>query len=152
MTLFELIGKICVLIILLLFSIIMSRYDLRTLSVPNWPYWAGCISLLIVQIIFNRFEIYMFLISALLFAAIYYLIRLITRGHLGMGDVYFGFFQGLCLRPFAIWICLIVESLAAFIVYVIYSRGNKLKNKKMPFIPFMSLGLSTAFLISWIFN
>lgn len=152
MSLFEILGQICVLIVLLLFSIIMSRYDLKNLSVPNWPYWTGCISLLIVQLIFNHNKIYMFLISALIFAAIYYGIRIITKGHLGMGDVYFGFFQGLCLRPFAIWICLIVEALSGFIVYIIYSRKYKLKNAKMPFIPFMSLGLATAFLISWIFN
>ena len=150
MTLFEIIGQITIFVILLLFSTIMSRYDIKRLSVPDWPYWAGCIFLIIAQLVFNHNNVYLFLISALIFGAIYYLIRLITKGHLGMGDVYFGFFQGLCLRPAFIWICLIVETLSAFIVYIWYSRQSKLKNPKIPFIPFMSLGLATAFLVDWI--
>lgn len=152
MTMIEILGKVSVLIILLLFSTIMSRYDIKNLSVPNWPYWAGCIFLIIAQLIFNHQTIYLFLISALIFTGIYFLIRIITKGHLGMGDVYFGFFQGLCLRPQVIWICFTVETVTAFIVYIIYSRQSKAKNPKLAFIPFMSLGLLTAFLIDWIFN
>lgn len=150
MTTFELAGQIVYLIILLTFSLIMSRYDFKTLSVPNWPYWAGCISLIAAGLIFHRYEIYLFLISALFFGALYYLIRIIVKGHLGMGDVYFGLFQGLCLRPRIIWICLTVEAVSALIVYAVICRQYKLKNPKMAFIPFMSLGLATAFLIDWI--
>lgn len=128
----------------------MSRYDIRTLAVPNWPYWAGCIVLIGTGLVFHRYEMYLYLFSALILAAIYYIIRILTKGHLGIGDVYFGFFQGLALRPQVIWICLVVETVTAFIVYMVQCRRYKLKNPKMAFIPFMSLGLATAFLIDWI--
>ena len=152
MTAFELIGQIVYLFILLTFCLIMSRYDFKTFSVPNWPYWAGCILLIGAGLVFHRYEIYLFLISALIFAALYYLIRIITKGHLGIGDVYFGFFQGLCLHPRVVWICLATETFSALIIYVIACRRYKLKNPRMAFIPFMSLGLATAFLIDWIWR
>ena len=150
MTNFELIGQIIYLILLLCFSFIMSRYDFKTLLIPNWPYWAGCISLIVCGIIFHRYEIYLFLLSALIFAFIYFVVRIITKKHLGMGDVYFGFFQGLCLRPHVIWICLSVETLSALIAYAIICRRYKLKKPKMAFVPFMSLGLLIAFIFDWI--
>ena len=150
MTFFELAGQIVFLLILLTFSLIMSRYDIRNLAVPNWPYWTGCILLIAAGLIFHRYEIYLYLISALILASVYYLVRLVTKGHLGMGDVYFGFFQGLCLKPRVVWICLAVEAFVALIVYAVQCHRYKLKNPKMAFIPFMSLGLATAFLIDWI--
>ncbi len=150
MTALELTGQIVFLILLLIFSLIMSRYDIKTLAVPDWPYWAGCICLIGAGLIFHRFEIYLFLISALILAAIYYLARKISKDHLGMGDVYFGFFQGLCIRPRVIWICISVEVISALFVYAVICRRYKLKNPRMAFIPFMSLGLATAFLIDWI--
>ena len=62
MTFFELAGQIVFLLILLAFSLIMSRYDIRNLAVPNWPYWTGCILLIAAGLIFHRYEIYLYLI------------------------------------------------------------------------------------------
>lgn len=149
MTAFELSGQILILVILLAFSFIMSRYDMRTLLIPNWPYWAGCISLIIVRIIFYSTTVYLNLISALALPAIYFIIRILTKKHLGMGDVYFGIFQGLCLEPQVIWICLAVETIIGAITYFCISLSKKIKGMKMPFVPFMSVGLVTAFLIDW---
>ena len=149
MTAFELAGQILILILLLGFSYVMSRYDLKTLAVPDWPYWAGCILVIIVRVIFYSGSVYLNLISALVLLAVYYGIRLITKNHLGMGDVYFGIFQGLCLAPRVLWICLAVETGIGAIAYFCVRHTKKIKGMKMPFIPFMSIGLVTAFLIEW---
>ncbi len=150
MTALELTGQIVFLILLLIFSLIMSRYDIKTLAVPDWPYWAGCICLIGAGLIFHRFEIYLFLISALILAAIYYLARKISKDHLGMGDVYFGFFQGLCIGLRVIWVCLAVETFTGLIAFLILYLVKKEKGIKMPFIPFMSAGLLTAFILEWL--
>ena len=150
MTAFELTGQILILVLLLVFSCIMSRYDLKTLAVPNWPYWAACVLIITVRIIFYSATVYLNLLSALILLVVYFAVRLITKNHLGTGDVYFGIFQGLCLAPQVLWICLAVETVTGAIVYFCISRSKKIKGMKMPFIPFMSLGLLTAFLIEWI--
>ena len=48
--------------------------------------------------------------------AFYYLIRLISKKKLGIGDVYFGFFQGLCLPVRHFPICFIIEALITLMV------------------------------------
>ena len=139
--------QITILFLLVLWCFIMSRFDLRNLSVPNWPYFAGCISLLVARLIFSCESLYLYVISALALAGLYFLVRLVTRGHLGTGDTYFGFVQGLCLTPKALWICVAAEVLAAFFYAII--RFKTIKGIKFAFIPFMSIGLLTAFLIDW---
>jgi len=126
----------------------MSRYDLKNLSVPNWPYFAACITLLIARLIFFHESLYLYVISALCLAGLYYLVKVLTKGHLGIGDLYFGFVQGLCLRPKAIWICLAVEVVSALIYYFCVLKNKK--GEKFAFIPFMSIGLLTAFLLDWL--
>lgn len=143
-------GQIIILVLLAGFSFIMSRYDLRSLEVPDWPYWASCILVIIARLVFYRQTIYHNIISALIFLFLYYFIRLITRGHLGIGDVYFGIFQGLCIGPAVIWICLAVETVTGLLAYWILYLVKKTKGIKMPFIPFMSFGLLTAFMLEWL--
>ncbi|MCR4900981.1 MAG: prepilin peptidase [Treponema sp.] len=147
MTNFELAGQILILVILLVFSFIMSRYDLRSLAVPNWPYFVGYILIFLVRIIFYTATVYLNLLSAFILFDLYFAVRLITKNKLGKGDVFFGLFQGLCLAPKVLWICVAVEVLAAFFYAII--RFKTIKGIKFAFIPFMSIGLLTAFLIDW---
>lgn len=150
MTIIELIGQILILVLLLTFSFIMSLYDLKALAVPNWPYWVGCILIIIVRIIFSTATVYLNLLSAFILFDVYFAVRLITKERLGKGDVFFGIFQGLCLAPRVLWICLTVETIIGLIVFFYVSHSQKIKGMKIPFIPFMSIGLVTAFLIDWI--
>ena len=143
-------GQIIVLVILVVFSVIMSIYDIRTLEIPDKPYYISCFLVTLAQGIFFRQTILLHFISALIFLALYYLVRWITRGQLGLGDIYFGLFQGLCLRPAVIWICLAVETATGLIAFLIIILVKKTKGIKIPFIPFMSIGLLTAFLIDWL--
>ena len=59
------------------------------------------------------------LLFLLVFVAVYFVLRWITRGQLGMGDVYFGLFQGLCIGLRVIWICLAVETFTGLIAFLI---------------------------------
>ena len=72
----------------------------------------------------------------------YFIVRKITKGKLGMADVWFGFFQGIFLSPILIPICLGIESIAALILI-----NKKFGKERFPFIPFMSLGLIASYII-----
>ena len=112
------------------------------MSVPSWPFIVSYVCVLICHSIFNFFEIYWFLISAFIFALLYFVVKKVSHDKLGVGDVYFGIFQGLCIFPQYIWICLCFEVIFAAIYFAFK------KSKKIAFIPFMSIGL----LIAYIFN
>ena len=150
MTTFQLTGQIILLVLLVVFSLIMSLYDIKSLAVPDWPYWIGCILIIIVRIIFYSAAIYLNLLSAFILFALYFVVRLITKKHFGTGDVYFGLFQGLCLAPQVLWICLAVEAFTGLVTFGIIYLVKKLKGIKIAFIPFMSIGLLTAFILDWL--
>ncbi len=150
MAISSLAGKIIVLILLVVFSLIMSIHDIRSLEIPVKPFYASCFLVILAQGIFFRQAVLWNIISGLIFIALYFLLRWITRGHLGMGDVFFGLFQGFCIGPAVIWICLATETLTALAAFLIVYLVKKQKGIKMPFIPFMSVGLLTAFILEWL--
>lgn len=150
MTIVYLTGKITVLILLIVFSLIMSIHDIRTLEIPEKPFYAASFLVTLAQGIFFRDTVFLNLVCGLIFIAIYFLLQKLARGHLGTGDVFFGFFQGLCLGPAVIWICLLVEAVAGLLTYAIIYFVKKTKGIKIPFIPFMSIGLFTAYMLEWL--
>ena len=121
---------------------VLSIYDIRTLTVPLWCLLLGEAGLLVLRIVFYTNTVYLYLISSALLTLIYFLIKIISHGKLGTGDILFGIFQGLGFRPQFIWICLSVEAITGLVFFLI-----KRNSKKMPFIPFMVSGLLVSFFI-----
>ena len=132
-----------ILCFILIFSELLSVYDIKNFSVPLWGLILGTVGLVVLRIIFYINTVYLYLISAAILTLLYFIVKLITHGKLGTGDVLFGLFQGLGFRPQFIWVCLLVEAVTGLIFFLI-RRSNK---KKMPFIPFMACGLLVSFLI-----
>lgn len=143
-------GKIIVLVLLVVFSLIMSIHDIRTFEIPDKPFYASCFLVTLAQGIFFHQTVFWNILCGLIFVAVYFVLRWITRGQLGMGDVYFGLFQGLCIGLRVIWICLAVETFTGLIAFLILYLVKKEKGIKIPFIPFMSVGLLTAFILEWL--
>ena len=134
-------------VIILVFSIISSIYDIKFLAVPLWPCITGIILLFAARIIFNTQNCYLYFLSATLLTIIYFAVKLVTKNKLGTGDILFGVFQGLGFRPQFIWICLLCETILALIFFMIKKSHSQDETKKMPFIPFMASGLLIAFIV-----
>ena len=133
--------KFVLFFIMLIVSLILSLQDLKQMAVRTYILWAGLLAALGCHLIFAREAMWIYIFSCMLMGAFYFAVRIITRGKLGMADVWFGFFQGLFLVPKMIPVCLGIESLAALCVI------KKFGKEKFPFIPFMSAGLISAFII-----
>ena len=132
-----------ILCFILIFSGLLSVYDIKNFSVPLWGLILGTVGLVVLRIIFYINTVYLYLISAAILTLLYFIVKLITHGKLGTGDVLFGLFQGLGFRPQFIWVCLLVEAVTGLIFFLI-RRSNP---KKMPFIPFMACGLLVSYII-----
>ena len=143
MTLYQIVSSA----IILLFSIILSVQDIKRLEVGIYIQWASIFCALICHIIFARQQLWIFIISAMIFGALYFAVRKITKNRLGTADVWFGIFQGLFLYPDKLWICLAAEVLLALCIV-----NKKIGQKAFPFIPFMSFGLILSFIIQTVLN
>ncbi|MBO4532397.1 MAG: hypothetical protein J5726_01680 [Treponema sp.] len=138
MTLYHIVS----LVIILIFSIILSVQDIKHMEVGVYIQWASIFCALICHIVFARHEMWIFIISSMILGAMYFLVRKITRGKLGPADVWFGFFQGLFLHPLMLWVCLAIETVLALVV-----ENRKIGHQKFPFIPYMAAGLVGAYLL-----
>ena len=142
-------SVLIILCFILIFSGLLSVYDFKNFSVPLWGVILGIVGLVVLRIIFYINTVYLYIISAAILTLIYFIIKLITHGKLGTGDVLFGLFQGFGFRSQFIWICLAVEAVTGLIFFLTchYHKGNRSETKKMPFIPFMASGLLVSFII-----
>ena len=129
-------------IVIVLFSVINSYHDIRDMKVYDYPLWLACYAAIICHLIFNRQNLWIFILSGMISGAVYYFIRLISKKKLGMGDVYFGFFQGLCLPVMYFPICFIIEVLITLMV-----MNKKIGRVSFPFVPFMALGLLITYIL-----
>lgn len=134
------------LVIILVFSIILSVQDIKRMEAGIYIQWASIVCALLCQLIFARHKMWIFIISSMILGAIYFLIRKITKNKFGPADVWFGFFQGLFLYPVILWVCLAIETVLALVV-----ENKKIKNAPFPFIPYMSMGLILSYIIQIIF-
>lgn len=133
--------------VIVLFSIACSLWDIKKRAVPVWLLVTGPTSIAIFKLIFERpFNVW-WLITAGVAGLFYFIVRLITRGKLGMADVLFGVFQGIVLSSPHLLLCILTEcGLAALAFFIIHKRAS---GKSLPFIPFMAGGLLISYLISF---
>ena len=127
--------------IILIFSLILSLQDIKKMAVSIFIQWLAIFAALVCHLIFARETIWIYILSSLICGAFYFAVRKITKGKLGMADVWFGFFQGVFLLPKLLPVCFGIEALAALCIM------KKNDRKTFPFIPFMSFGLVISYII-----
>lgn len=138
--------QIITLAVLLVFSLILTIEDIKTLSANIHLQWLSVYAALACHLIFNRTGIWIFIISAMITGTFYFAVRKITKNKLGPADVWFGFFQGLFLIPKMIPVCFAAEVILTLII-----MNKKIGHKAFPFIPFMAFGLLIAYIIQIFF-
>ena len=135
------------LITLVLFSIVCSLWDIKNKAVPVWLLIIGPVLIAIFKLIFLRpFEVW-WLITAAGAGLFDFIVRLVTRGKLGIADVLFGVFQGMVLSSQHLLLCILIECGFAALDFFIIHKGTS--GIPLPFIPFMAGGLLISYLISF---
>ena len=104
--------------------------------------WLSIFCALACHLIFARTEMWIYILSSMIMGGFYFAVRKITRNKLGSADVWFGFFQGLFLKPVLIPVCLGVEVAAVLLIV-----NKRFGRQKFAFIPYMSFGLIVSYLL-----
>lgn len=119
----------------------MSFEDIKSLKIRNFWFYLSYLCIFIFHLIFNLDSIFNYLISTVLMSCCL-LPCFILKNKMGKGDFLFGIFQGMCLLPNQVFLCVIIEIIAVLIFVLILVLAKKFdKNRRIPFIPFMSVGL-----------
>ena len=149
------IGEIIFSIFAVVFCTICSVYDIRTKTVPFFFLLAGLVFTAVSRLTFAHplLEYKYWLITAACAGLFYFTVRLITWGKLGTADILFGLFQGLVLPVTGFIICLIIECITSAIAFLVLKicrksfSSEQSESVKLPFIPFMAVGLIFSLLL-----
>lgn len=125
-------------------SIILSIYDIKYYHVPLIPLYIGLGTSIALTFVMNKTNILTNLLGMFSMSLLFFLMRLITKGGMGFGDIqyalYCGFISGFPSFIFAA----LFSSIAGIIIYIFIHK----KEKRIPFIPammvatFMNVGIN----------
>lgn len=120
----------------IIISIILCVYDIKYYHVPLIPLYIGLIISIVITLFMNKTYLLTNLLGMLSMALLFFLMRLITKGGMGFGDIqyalYCGFLSGF---PYFI-LAALFSSIAGIIIYIIIHK----KEKRIPFVPAMMFG------------
>lgn len=132
-------------LIVSLVSAICIIQDIKKSKVSNLVLISGFVLMILCNFFLDRKHFLTSLISIAIMVFVYIIIKFIVNKKLGFGDVLYGIFQGACLSPVFIWLCLMFETVSASAFLL--TSGKKI----IPFIPFMAGGLLIAMITEFIF-
>lgn len=139
-------------VVVFVFSLACAEQDIKEKKVPDLVLICAVICGLILRCVFDIQNLCLSVLCGLGAGLFYFIVRLITRGRLGMADVLFGVFQGVILFPVSLFVCVLIECLSAagwFLILRLRHRdATGEKSGRIAFIPFMAIGLIISYLLS----
>lgn len=134
-------------LVFLAFALPLSVIDIRTMRIPAWMTYAGCAAALVYMSVYGRPHLLNALTGAAVIFLLFLFLREITHKGLGFGDVRYSLLCGLyCGFPGILAGCALAAlgGLLYFALFHIIKRNIPIKNVKIPFAPFMTVGTVIA--------
>jgi prepilin signal peptidase PulO-like enzyme (type II secretory pathway) len=136
-------------LIFLAFALPASAIDIRSYRIPDLLVFP-CFAAVFIFLLYSQIEVLPNRLAAALLSALFFFIirRFSDRqtGALGLGDVKFAALVGLCCGlP---WACAAFLAASAAGIIFIVLRGKPKRRSPIPFAPFLSAGVVSAFLLS----
>ncbi len=146
----SLIGKLLFLAVFLLFSIPASIVDIRQRRIPNWTTYSGLVVFFALRFFSFGNSAGRIVLEMLAGFLIFMLIRIFTKGKLGMGDIKFASLMA-AYNGFPDWF---VATGFASILGLIFAVtglvfGNLNRNSKISFAPFLTAGSIGAYFVDY---
>ncbi len=131
---------------------ILSLQDIKYKKISLPVIFAAYFLQLIILCLLSIEYLLPHLINSAVFFIFYFIQSRFLKGKLGFGDVLFAAFSGLSISCWEfLWIALIIPPLSALIyAFFFYIINHKIAGVRIPFIPFMSLGLLAAVILELI--
>lgn len=126
-------------------SIILSIYDIKYFHVPLLPLYIGlCISILLT-VIMDKAILFHCVLGMLFMFLLFFLMRLITKGRMGWGDIQYALYCGFISGFPHFILAALFSSVIGIIIYFIIHK----KEKRIPFVPAMMGGSVLSFIFSF---
>jgi prepilin signal peptidase PulO-like enzyme (type II secretory pathway) len=127
--------------VVLVFGIPACVSDLKSMTIPDHLSIGGAIMVLAIRIVLVGEPLFLVLADCLGGGLVFLVVRMITRGKLGWGDIKWAFFLSAALG-FFVWLEATGIAVILVMIYYIFLSALKKGNKstKIPFCPFLTVG------------
>lgn len=130
----------------MIFAVPSVITDIKYFRIPDVYTFIGTPILLLYTILFYKENLYSSVIGSLLAFIIFFLVRFFTKKGIGLGDIKFSILCGFYCGFPDIFISFLVSSFTGILFFIFIFLKNKVINKniKIPFAPFMVIGVLTG--------
>lgn len=123
------------------FAIPITLIDLKELRVPDALSLSGIGLMLLLDVFVIKESLPLLLIEVAAGFGVFWIIRLVTRGRLGLGDAKYSAFIALCVGMYAWFTTLAVASITGLACgLILLGLGRVKRTTRIPFAPFLTLG------------
>ncbi len=153
--------------VVFLFSLFCAVQDIKEKKVSVFILISAIAAGLILRCLFDIQHLWLSIFCGVGAGLFYFIVRMITRGRLGMADILFGVFQGVILFPMQLFVCILIECSCAASCFLFLkfrqknapgveqgrASGQRLEQGTAPvkeriaFIPFMAAGLIISYML-----
>ena len=136
-------------LVFLVSAIGVVLYDIKTMRIPNWLNYSTFAVLLLLRTLLLCGTLPVHLLAAACAAVLFALVRLLTKGGMGWGDVKYSAVCGLFAGPLAASLGFALSCLCAASVFAIRCLfGKKPVDRAFPFGPYMAGGVGLVYVVS----
>lgn len=141
--------KFIIITIFLIISIFLSYCDIKTYQINIIPNYLGIVLCFFVYLCFDKKELVNHICGLICMVLMFLLIKIINKEKLGSGDIHYSLFCGLISGVPGFIISGLITSFIGIIYYIVLYLVFKqeIKNKPIPFIPFMATGTIISFML-----
>jgi prepilin signal peptidase PulO-like enzyme (type II secretory pathway) len=128
-----------------LFAIPITLMDLREYRIPDLLSIGGICVMALLDVFVVRQSLLTLALEVVVGFGVFWLIRVVTHGKLGLGDAKYSAFIALCVGMPG-WLAAIAAASVIGLVcgLVLLGRGRVTRTTRIPFAPFLSLGAALS--------
>jgi prepilin signal peptidase PulO-like enzyme (type II secretory pathway) len=130
------------------FAIPITFIDLKEMRVPDALSLGGIALILLLDAFVIKESLLLLLIETIAGFGVFWLIHVVTRGKLGLGDAKYSAFIALCVGMYAWFTTLAIASVTGLACGLILLRlGRVERSTRIPFAPFLTLGATVSIVL-----
>jgi leader peptidase (prepilin peptidase) / N-methyltransferase len=133
-------------IFLMVIGVISSTEDVRFGRISRILLLSGIAGILCYKFFFIKHFFINSLTGCVIGLIVFYLARVITKGKLGLGDIWVSGFIGACLGMYGWFLSNFISCVVAFLFIIIFNKN------KIPFVPFLFGGAILTVMINHFFG
>jgi prepilin signal peptidase PulO-like enzyme (type II secretory pathway) len=134
--------------VFLLFAIPIAIFDLREYRIPDLLTLGGILVFTLLKLLWDREPIWLVAAEGAAGFGVFWLIRLVTKGKMGLGDAKFSAMIAIAAGFFFWLAALTIASIAGLVIAVILIGRRKMtRGQRIPFAPFLGFGAAAALVL-----